>query len=81
MNVRMENKIYSNYGNINITNAVPITANNILDIGCGAGDNARLLKEKGKIVDGVTLSESEAAEARNYCRNVFIYDLEEGLPF
>ena len=49
-------------------------------MGCGSGDNARILKEKGKIVDGVTLSEAEAVEARNHCRNVFIYNLEEGLP-
>jgi len=72
-------KKYSNKGNLNVITVIPDEANYILDLGCGSGDNARILKEKGKIVDGVTLSESEAVEARNHCRNVFICNLEEGL--
>lgn len=52
----------------------------ILDVGCGAGDNARILKESGKVVDGVTISEEEAREAQYHCRRVILFDLENGLP-
>ena len=76
----VSNKFYSNSGNMNVINSISESAVYILDIGCGAGDNARILKDKGKIVDGITLSESEAKEARKYCREVIVYDLDNGLP-
>jgi 2-polyprenyl-3-methyl-5-hydroxy-6-metoxy-1,4-benzoquinol methylase len=80
MNLTLDKKIYSNQGNINVINAVPDKCTSILDVGCGAGDNARILKERGKIVDGITLSKAEAFEAGKYCRKVIIYDVENGLP-
>ena len=49
-------------------------------MGCGAGNNARFLKEKGKIVDGITLSQEEVIIATKYCRNVLMHNLENGLP-
>ena len=76
----VKNKYYSNSGNVNVINAVPGLAESVLDVGCGAGDNARILKELGKTVDGITLTESEAAEAGKYCRKVFVHDIENGLP-
>jgi cyclopropane fatty-acyl-phospholipid synthase-like methyltransferase len=80
MTNRLEKKVYKNYGNINIINAIPNSSVNILDVGCGAGDNARILSIQGKIVDGITLSKKEADEARKYCRAVYIHNLETGLP-
>jgi len=73
-------KVYKNQGNAGIISAVPDDAKFILDIGCGAGDNARILNEKGKYVDGITISGDEAEIAKINCRNVFIHNLENGLP-
>jgi SAM-dependent methyltransferase len=51
-----------------------------LDVGCGAGGNAAMLSRNGWIVDGITISESEARLAGSVCREVTIHDLERGLP-
>lgn len=56
------------------------TDQRVLDLGCGAGSNARLLQERGVVVHGVTASESEKASAERWCEQVFIHDLEQGLP-
>lgn len=73
-------KHYANHGNPPVVDAIPLSAVTVLDIGCGAGDNARLLASRSKIVDGVTLSETEALAARQWCRRVVVADLEDGLP-
>jgi 2-polyprenyl-3-methyl-5-hydroxy-6-metoxy-1,4-benzoquinol methylase len=52
----------------------------VLDCGCGAGDNARILAARGFQVTGITLSEGEGAAARANCERVLIADLEVGLP-
>ena len=75
-----KSKVYSNSGNTDVINLVPITASYILDIGCGDGANARLLKKKGCIIDGITLSENEKEIAKLAMRNVYIHDAESGLP-
>lgn len=59
---------------------MPPSSKIILDVGCGAGSNARILKEMGKIVEGITLSDDEAKLASKYCRAVFKHNLENGLP-
>jgi 2-polyprenyl-3-methyl-5-hydroxy-6-metoxy-1,4-benzoquinol methylase len=76
----IDHKVYTNSGNINVLNEIPKTANRILDIGCGAGDNSRILKSQGKIVDGVTISEAEANIAKEFQKNTYIFNLENGLP-
>ena len=73
-------KVYKNSGNIRVLNAIPPQAEYVLDVGCGAGDNAWFLHEQGKIIDGITGSEKEALEAEQYCRKVIVFDLENGLP-
>lgn len=75
-----DQKIYSNSGNESVLSLIPKSAKFILDIGCGRGDNATKLKKKGYIVDGITLSQQEADEAIPYMRNVYIFNLENGLP-
>jgi 2-polyprenyl-3-methyl-5-hydroxy-6-metoxy-1,4-benzoquinol methylase len=79
-NPSVTNKYYTNLGNPEILKRVPQGARIVLDLGCGAGDNARLLSEQGMVVDGVTLSSEEAIIARQFCCSVYVYDLEKGLP-
>jgi len=73
-------KVYQNAGNSAVLSEIPQCSSRILDLGCGAGDNARILFLAGKSVDGVTLSEAEALLAKPYCANVVVGDLEKGLP-
>jgi SAM-dependent methyltransferase len=73
-------KCYANTGNPPVVDAVPEAACSVLDVGCGAGDNARLLHQRGKVVDGITLSDTEATAAAQWCRRVVVADLEAGLP-
>jgi 2-polyprenyl-3-methyl-5-hydroxy-6-metoxy-1,4-benzoquinol methylase len=73
-------KLYTNDGNPEVLGQIGAETKYVLDIGCGAGDNSRKLFERGAICDGITLSETEAAVARQYQENTLIYNLENGLP-
>jgi 2-polyprenyl-3-methyl-5-hydroxy-6-metoxy-1,4-benzoquinol methylase len=79
-NESVKSKVYRNNGNPQVLALVPEWAGLVLDLGCGAGDNAEVLSGRGIVVDGVTLSEMEAESAREVCRNVYIHNLEAGLP-
>lgn len=73
-------KIYRNEGNWDVFKNVPDSAKYILDIGCGNGDNARILNKYGRVIDGITLSEKEKENAQQYMSNIYIHNLENGLP-
>lgn len=74
-------KVYSyKKGNPYVINLVPEQARAILDIGCGAGDTGSILMEQGFMVDGITISEDEKREAGQVLRNVYVYNVEQGLP-
>jgi 2-polyprenyl-3-methyl-5-hydroxy-6-metoxy-1,4-benzoquinol methylase len=73
-------KVYKNDGHPQVLALVPNDTRTLLDLGCGAGDNAKALSTRGIIVDGVTLSEQEASLAGQFCRSVLVHNLEEGLP-
>lgn len=75
------NKLYSNSGNPAVINMVPADTNlKILDIGCGAGDNASILKSRGYELDGITASMEEFGVAKKYFNKIFVHNLELGLP-
>ncbi len=73
-------KVYANGGNHEVIRWVPPTAKYVLDLGCGAGGNASILAAKVGHIDGVTLSEQEAEKARQFCSEVFVHNLEQGVP-
>lgn len=75
-----KDKIYANQGNAEVLSEVTENAKFILDIGCGNGDNARLLKKISRQIHGITLSEKEAENAKDYCDRIFIHNCENGLP-
>src|SRR5262245_53660999 len=63
-------KVYSASANPEVLNWVPVDATKVLDVGCGAGGNARALMSEGRLIDGVTLSHDEAHQASACCRKV-----------
>lgn len=80
-NPPVDHKVYANYGNAEVLKHVPKDISlRVLDVGCGAGDNAHALNLVGHAVYGVTLSDFEAVKAREHCQDVQVYNLEQGLP-
>lgn len=77
---RISEKVYSNAGNKDVLAQITGSGKVILDIGCGGGDNARIMHRSGHIVDGITGSELESEEAKPFLRSVYICNLENGLP-
>jgi len=73
-------KIYKNSGNADVLSYISGPNVRVLDVGCGAGDNARILHAKGCSVDGITISETELEVARQFLKNGYLYNLENGLP-
>ncbi len=76
------NRTYKNKGNEAVLSEIKGTSLDILDIGCGAGDNVTILLHKGQIgsADGITLSEEEAKICSAFMRDVLVYNVELGLP-
>jgi SAM-dependent methyltransferase len=75
------NRIYENSGNLALLELIKSkSAGRALDCGCGAGDNARILSDRGWDVDGITISRDEQHKASQVCKTVLIGDLEAGLP-
>jgi len=79
-NVPDDNRAYLGESSPSVLERVPAGAARVLDLGCGCGGNARLLSTRGIAVDGVTMSRREATEAAAHCADVYVRDLEGGLP-
>lgn len=71
------NKVYENKGNKDVLDQIPGNAITILDVGCGAGDNARILKQLNKRVTGLTISNDEALLAKEICDEIIIANIED----
>jgi 2-polyprenyl-3-methyl-5-hydroxy-6-metoxy-1,4-benzoquinol methylase len=71
-----KNKIYGNNGNQDVLDQISVNDETILDVGCGAGDNARILKMKNKDVTCVTVSVDEAELVRKVCDKVLTVNIE-----
>ncbi len=83
---KVADKSYRNAGNPSVIAEIDALAKTdhqpleILDLGCGQGDNAAILQARGHIVDGVSLSQSELHAAQTVLRDGFLFNLETGLP-
>jgi 2-polyprenyl-3-methyl-5-hydroxy-6-metoxy-1,4-benzoquinol methylase len=75
----IQGKSYGNSGNADVLKYIT-TLGKILDVGCGMGDNAHILKSLGYDVDGITISDSELSEAIPFLQKGYLFDLEQGLP-
>ncbi|MBV9149563.1 MAG: methyltransferase domain-containing protein, partial [Candidatus Eremiobacteraeota bacterium] len=52
----------------------------VVDFGCGPGNLARFLTQRGCTVVGVEINPESASLAREYCADVLIADLDDVLP-
>ena len=75
-------RIYKNDGNYPLIGMMERECLEVLDVGCGSGDNAALIRKRfpGCAVDGITHSESEAALARKHMRDCWVFDIESPIP-
>lgn len=75
-------RIYANAGNPGVVAMVTTEASTVLDVGCGAGDNAALLQSRvpAPRIFGITASQEESALARRYMEQVWTMDLEGVMP-
>ena len=61
------NKVYGNKGNKDVIDQIHDKSKTILDVGCGAGDNARILKSLNKFVTAITISKNESELVKGIC--------------
>lgn len=75
-------RIYSNKGNPHLIDLLDKGCNRLLDIGCGAGDNAALVKSKYPECDvyGITHSAAEAELTQRYMTQCWVFDIEDEFP-
>ncbi|MGO9934977.1 MAG: class I SAM-dependent methyltransferase [Steroidobacteraceae bacterium] len=76
------NHVYKNDGNEPLIGLMDIQSPEILDVGCGAGDNAALVSTRfpGSKVDGITHSRAEADSATAHMRDCWVFDIEGEWP-
>ena len=74
-------KVYINSGNMPLLDLINIPYGNVRDVGCGAGNNAEVLKSRNPscTIDGITFSELEAKHAKLSIDNVWIFDIENNI--
>lgn len=78
----LSDRLYENAGNPLVVSQVDSASRRILDVGCGAGDNARLLRARlpGCEIFGITQSDAEAERARAYMTDCRVVDIESEIP-
>lgn len=75
-------RVYKNDGNDALLRLLGHECREVLDIGCGSGDNASLIRRRvpGCEIDGITYSRSEADLAGRHMRDCWIFDVEGPIP-
>ena len=78
----MYTKVYESPGNQPLIEMMKPGPARILDIGCGSGGNASLIKDRypSSEIVGVTYSAKEAELARSHMTRVWVFDLESDIP-
>jgi SAM-dependent methyltransferase len=73
---------YSDSGNLFVAEQISPDATRILDIGCGSGDTARLIKARmpGISIQGITHNGIEASAAERVLDRVHVFDIEADAP-
>jgi 2-polyprenyl-3-methyl-5-hydroxy-6-metoxy-1,4-benzoquinol methylase len=75
-------RVYTNNGNGPLIDLLEGEYRRVLDIGCGAGDNAALVHARAPHCDifGITQSASEASLARTHMADCWVFDIEAEFP-
>lgn len=75
----VSDRTYTNNGNPPLVDLLDSDVSLILDVGCGVGANARLIKQSGqdRKVYGITLSESELDLASKEMERCWLADIEK----
>lgn len=75
-------RVYTNAGNPPLIDLLDSQSCKVLDVGCGAGDNAALVEARGFRCEvfGITRSPAEAEIARRYLQHCWVFDVEDGVP-
>ncbi len=75
-------RIYANHGNAPLIRLLDRDAHQVLDVGCGAGDNAELVQTRfpGCQIHGITHSRAEAEVARPRMSSCTVWDIEGDIP-
>jgi SAM-dependent methyltransferase len=78
----VEGRVYHNEGNAPVVALIDANVRLLLDVGCGAGDNAELIRLRLPAceVHGVTHSEAECAIARHRMTTCSVWDIEGEIP-
>jgi SAM-dependent methyltransferase len=71
---------YHNGGNSALVALLPRDSKRILDVGCGTGSNAALIRSVNPSthISGITMSQREAERAKEYIDEIHVLDLENG---
>jgi 2-polyprenyl-3-methyl-5-hydroxy-6-metoxy-1,4-benzoquinol methylase len=77
-----QDRVYKNGGNAPLVALLDNNLSTVLDVGCGAGDNAALIGSRYPHceVHGITHSPMEAAIARKSMAACWVFDIEAGIP-
>jgi 2-polyprenyl-3-methyl-5-hydroxy-6-metoxy-1,4-benzoquinol methylase len=80
--VDTRNRVYKNHGNAPLLALLDNEPRRVLDVGCGAGDNAGLIKAEypGCEIHGVTHSAAEAEVAKAWMTECWVFDIEKEIP-
>ena len=77
-----QDRVYKNAGNVPLIALLDSDACQVLDVGCGAGDNAELVRSRlpGCQVHGITHSSAEAELAKRRMVSCSVWDIEGDIP-
>jgi 2-polyprenyl-3-methyl-5-hydroxy-6-metoxy-1,4-benzoquinol methylase len=80
--IEPSDRVYKNAGNLPLLDLLGNEAGQVLDVGCGAGDNAALLKVRFPTceVHGITHSLPEAEIAKQRMAACSVLDIESNIP-
>ncbi len=75
-------RLYSDSGNNFIAALIPSDVTTILDIGCGCGDTAQIIKRARKWIwiEGITFNEREAEASKHIFDGIHVFDIEKTSP-
>jgi 2-polyprenyl-3-methyl-5-hydroxy-6-metoxy-1,4-benzoquinol methylase len=80
--ISSQDRVYKNDGNTPLIDLLDPGVRRILDVGCGAGDNAKLINSRHPSceIHGITYSTAEAEIAKQRMTSCRVWDIESKIP-